>query len=55
MFVECIDESGFEDQLTAGECYRVVAFSNGGNCIMVENDQGDRVWYGDVKFSEVKV
>ena len=49
MIIENIDNNGFEDQLTAGKLYEVVAV--GANGYEIENDNGVRRYYGEAKFS----
>ena len=49
--VECIDNSGFEDQLTAGVKYYVVTITGGS--FEVVNDNGDKKYYGRAKFKVV--
>jgi len=55
MHVLCVDEAGFEDQLTEGQTYPVALIGNGGSSYQVENDQGDRRWYGEAKFEVVVI
>ena len=42
--LECINEAGFEDQLTAGFYYVVVDL--GANSFLIINDTGETNWYG---------
>jgi len=49
MIIECINNDGFEDFLTAGADYRVRAI--GANGYQIETDQEGRVeWFGESKF-----
>jgi hypothetical protein len=48
MHVECTDNDGFEDQLTAGTLYAVKEFKGGS--VQIANDKGDMRWYGTCKF-----
>ena len=49
MHIQCIDNNGFEDQLTAGKTYAVTDFQ--GNSVQLEGDKGQIRWYGRLKFS----
>jgi hypothetical protein len=49
MQVQCIDNSGFEDQLTEGQYYSLIAAQ--GNSVKLEDDGGIQRWYGRLKFS----
>jgi hypothetical protein len=53
MIIECIDNDGFEDQLTKGHGYVVTMIGNGGESFQVKNDKGDLRWYGEAKFEVV--
>ncbi len=50
MHIQCIDNNGFEDQLTDGQRYRVITAL--GNSIQLRDDRGCLRWYGRVKFSD---
>ncbi len=49
MNIECIDNGGFEDQLTASSQYRVKEIGHNG--YLIENDNEQARWYGESKFS----
>ncbi len=49
MQLQCIDNSGFEDQLTEGQYYPLIAVQ--GNSVQLEDDSGIPRWYGRLKFS----
>lgn len=49
MFIKCVDNDGFEDQLTVGTLYQVMRLGN--NEFFIKNDNEAMVWYGDAKFS----
>ncbi len=49
MQIQCVDNSGFEDQLTEGQTYVVVCAQ--GNSVQLEGDKGQLRWYGRLKFS----
>jgi hypothetical protein len=51
--IKCKDNAGFEDQLTEGESYEVVAFST--NSVMVKDRKGVCRWYGDMHFERETV
>lgn len=48
MIIECIDNGGFEDQLSDAGSYRVI--QRGVNSYLIENDLGQERWYGTAKF-----
>jgi hypothetical protein len=48
MHVECTDNDGFEDQLTASALYAVKEFKGGS--VQIVNDKGVERWYGLSKF-----
>lgn len=48
MYVECIDKSGFEDQLTEGTAYQILEIGN--NSYLIANDKEQTVWYGQSHF-----
>jgi hypothetical protein len=48
MKILCVDNSGFEDFLTAGKTYEVEAIGVNGYCIAT--DKGRSCWYGESKF-----
>lgn len=50
MQIQCIDNSGFEDQLTLGQSYAVTGAQ--GYSVQLEDDGGQRRWYGRLKFSD---
>ena len=50
MIVECVDNSGFEDQLTNGTEYTVKLIGNGAAEMQIENDDQVERWYGSSKF-----
>ena len=45
---ECIDNGGFEDQLTVSNKYIAVEVKN--NSVKVQNAKGQKRWYGQVRF-----
>jgi hypothetical protein len=49
MFVECLDDAGFEDQLETGNEYLVKEF--GENSYLIVNDNGGLQWYGQSHFT----
>ena len=49
MFIECIRNEGFEDQLTASTAYKVKEF--GENSYLIKNDNEEPRWYGQQHFS----
>jgi hypothetical protein len=51
--LKCKDNAGFEDQLTEGESYEVVAFST--NSVMVKDRKGVCRWYGESRFEREPV
>ncbi len=48
MIIECKDNDGFEDQLTASTTYRVK--EAGENSYLLRNDKGQDRWYGTARF-----
>lgn len=48
MIIECVDDGGFEDQLNTGGQYEVDEI--GENSYLIENDTGQKRWYGTAKF-----
>lgn len=50
MQIQCIDNSGFEDQLSPGRIYNVSNLQ--GNSVQLADDLGKLRWYGRQKFSE---
>jgi hypothetical protein len=48
MHVECTDNGGFEDQLTASTLYAVKEFKGGS--VQIEDNKGVTRWYGLSKF-----
>jgi len=50
--IECIDDNGFEDQLTACAKYKVKEV--GLNGYLIENDNEESRWYGAAKFQYVR-
>ena len=48
MIVECMTNSGFEDQLTTSANYRVKEL--GDNDYLIEDDKGKERWYGTARF-----
>lgn len=45
----CVDNTGFEDQLTLGKDYLVLCFESWSNAQVI-NDKQEAVWYGLSKF-----
>lgn len=50
MKVKCVDNSGFEDQLTVGDVYLVLVLKSW-NEVKVVNDNEAGSWYGLNKFA----
>lgn len=54
MFVECIDNSGFEDQLTQSQSPQERIFYGvqelEGGSVLIKNDMGEKRWYGMMHF-----
>lgn len=48
MQITCIDNSGFEDQLTEGQSYPILSIQ--GNSVQLQDDRGTLRWYGRLKF-----
>ncbi len=53
MIILCIDNGGFEDQLKTNLTYAVK--ERGKNSYLIENDSGQKRWYGTAKFEVVSV
>ena len=49
MYIECIRNDGFEDQLTSCSTYQVKEVGN--NSYLIQNDNEESRWYGDQHFS----
>ena len=49
MIISCKDNGGFEDNLTEAKPYTVL--KRGGNSYLIDNDLGQKRWYGTAKFS----
>ncbi len=49
MYIQCLDNDGFEDQLTQGQTYQLS--DSQGYSIQLNNDNGQLRWYGRFKFS----
>ena len=49
MILNCIDNSGFEDQLTNSTEYRAKEVQGGSYLVL--NDKGQERWYGECKFA----
>ena len=49
MIIQCIDNDGFEDQLTQGQTYRVTDIQ--GYSLQLNDDNGRLRWYGRFKFT----
>ncbi len=49
MFIECVRNDGFEDQLTASTDYQVQEL--GENSYLIENDKAEARWYGRQHFT----
>lgn len=52
MRVKCTFNYGFEDVLTEGKCYEVVAI--GENSYQIVDDAGNERWYGQVNLQLCK-
>lgn len=52
MFVECIDNAGFEDKLTNGIDYKIK--ERGENSFLVDTEDGKEHWFGKGHFSDPK-
>lgn len=50
MKVLCIDNSHVKDYLTRGKAYEVIDYSP--LSYLITDDQGDDVWYGNIRFIE---
>jgi len=50
--IECIDNNGFEDQLT--DCMEYKVKEVGSNGYLIENDNEENRWYGAMKFKYVR-
>jgi len=50
MLIECHDNAGFEDLLTSGRCYPVIAI--GRQSVQLHDDYGQLRWFGRLKFAE---
>lgn len=52
MIIDCIDNIGFEDQLTnTTNDFPYEVQEIGANSYMIENDNGERRWYGAYRFN----
>ncbi len=49
MLIECIQNDGFEDQISENKKYVVKAV--GENSFLIENDKSEQRWYGRLHFS----
>jgi hypothetical protein len=49
MHITCVNNGGFEDQLTVSQQYHVKEY--GENSYLIENDNGGRQWYGTIHFT----
>ncbi len=48
--LECLDNGGFEDQLSPNRIYKVLEF--GTNSVLIENDLSQERWYGEAHFGQ---
>lgn len=51
MHLICVDDGGFEDQITNGHSY--YAIETGVNGYLIEADNGKEVWLGEMHFAIV--
>lgn len=49
MYVNCIDDGGFEDQLSVEKTYQVLEQKN--NSYLIINDNEEKAWYGTMHFT----
>lgn len=48
--LECKDNAGFEDILTTGKKYKVMAFNT--NSVLINDDKDNVKWLGEVHFCQ---